>query len=79
LLFHSDSSREWLRYFLLFHSDSSGEWVLTANDIECLCTGTGILGSGGGGSAYIGEMITKQIINEGKQIRITNPFRYKYV
>lgn len=56
--------------------DSSGEWVLTASDVEWICIGTGILGSGGGGSPHVGEMMIKKLINEGNQIKVTNPFRY---
>ena len=57
-------------------SDSSGEWVLTAQDIECLCIGAGILGCGGGGSPYFGELLAKKEINNGKEIKVVNPLRY---
>ena len=50
--------------------------MLTASDIECVCIGAGILGSGGGGSPYIGELIIKNLISEGNEVKITNPFRY---
>jgi len=56
--------------------DSSGEWVLTAQDIECLCIGAGILGCGGGGSPYFGELLAKKEINSGKEIKVVNPLRY---
>jgi len=29
-------------------------WVLTEADIDCLAIGAGILGTGGGGSPYLG-------------------------
>ena len=50
--------------------------MLTAEDIDCLCIGAGILGSGGGGSPRVGKLLAKKIVNEGKQIRVVNPFRY---
>lgn len=37
--------------------------------------GGGILGSGGGGNPHIGEMMLKKFMNDGNQVRITNPFR----
>ena len=55
--------------------DSAGEWVLTVHDVECLCTGAGILGCGGGGSPYLGELLAKKEISEGKEIKVVNPFR----
>ena len=70
---------------LVLYVDSSGEWVLTAHDIECLCTGAGILACGGGGSPFIGGLLAKKEISEGKEIKVVNPFRlvhtythYKY-
>ena len=61
-------------------TDSSGEWVLTAHDVECLCTGAGILGCGGGGSPFIGGLLAKKEISEGNEIKVVNPFRlvHKY-
>jgi len=49
--------------------------VLTAEDIDCLCIGAGILGSGGGGSPHTGKLLAKKVISEGKKIRVVNPFR----
>ena len=59
--------------------DSSGEWVLTVHDIECLCTGAGILGCGGGGSPYLGGLLAKKEISEGKEIKVVNPFRFVHI
>ena len=59
-----------------FCTDSSGEWVLSAQDIECLCIGAGILGCGGGGSPYFGELLAKKEINNGKEMKVVNPLRY---
>lgn len=59
----------------MLYVDSSGEWVLTAHDVECLCTGAGILGCGGGGSPFIGGLLAKKEIREGKEIKVVNPFR----
>ena len=49
---------------------------MTASDIECVCLGAGVLGSGGGGSPHIGEMMLKKFISEGNQVKLVNPFRY---
>ena len=62
-------------------ADSSGEWLLTIHDVECLCTGAGILGCGGGGNPFLGELLAKKEISEGKEMKVVNPFRfvYKYI
>lgn len=49
--------------------------MLSVHDVECLCTGAGILGCGGGGSPYLGELLAKKEISEGKEIKVVNPFR----
>ena len=59
-------------------ADSSGEWVLTVHDVECLCVGAGILGCGGGGNPFLGELLAKKEISEGKEIKVVNPFRFVY-
>ena len=53
--------------------------MLTVHDIECLCTGAGILGCGGGGSPYIGELLAKKEVSEGKEIKVVNPFRLVHI
>jgi len=40
-----------------------------------LCIGAGILGCGGGGSPYCGELLAKKEINNGKEIKVINPLR----
>lgn len=50
--------------------------MLTVHDIECLCVGAGILGCGGGGSPYIGGLLAKKEIENGKEIKVVNPFRF---
>ena len=59
----------------MYAVDSAGEWVLSVHDVECLCTGAGILGCGGGGNPYLGELLAKKEISEGKEIKVVNPFR----
>jgi len=54
-------------------TDSDGEWVLTTDDIDCICFGVGILGSGGGGTSEWGNLIGKRITIAGKLIRVKNP------
>ena len=53
--------------------------MLTVHDVEYLCTGAGILGCGGGGSPYLGGMLVKKEISEGKEIKIVNPFRCVHI
>jgi DUF917 family protein len=43
---------------------------LNADDVTCLEIGAGILGTGGGASPYIGGMVCKKLLNEGKRLRI---------
>ena len=54
----------------------SGVWILSEHDVICLATGAGILGCGGGGSPYHGQLQALQLIKEGKNIKIVNPCRY---
>ncbi|XP_060073810.1 uncharacterized protein LOC132553569 [Ylistrum balloti] len=49
---------------------ATGEWVLSTWDVECIGLGAGILGCGGGGSPYLGRLLAKMAIQEGKRIRI---------
>lgn len=53
-----------------------GVWTLSEHDVECLATGAAILGCGGGGSPYCGQLRAIQLIRSGKAIKIINPFRY---
>ena len=50
--------------------------MLTASDVECISIGAGILGCGGGGSPYIGRVIALLLLEQGKEIKIMNPWRY---
>jgi len=49
---------------------------MTTHDVECLCIGAGILGCGGGGSPYFGELLAKNEISNGREIKVVNPLRY---
>ncbi|XP_062592492.1 uncharacterized protein LOC134253934 [Saccostrea cucullata] len=55
--------------------NTAGEWILTEFDVECITIGAGILGSGGGGSPYIGKLRALNSLREGKQIKIVNPVK----
>ena len=55
--------------------NTDGEWVLSEFDVECISIGAGILGSGGGGSPYLGKLKALKALKEGKQIRVANPVR----
>ncbi|XP_061176175.1 uncharacterized protein LOC133185129 [Saccostrea echinata] len=55
--------------------NTAGEWILNEFDVECITIGAGILGSGGGGSPYIGKLRALNSLREGKQIKIVNPLK----
>jgi len=46
---------------------------LSADDIECLSIGCGIMGSGGGGSPELGQEAALTVLNEGKEIKLQDP------
>ena len=48
-------------------------WTLTESDIDRIAIGVGILGTGGGGSPYLQLLIAKQMLREGKRIRMIRP------
>ncbi|XP_033754425.1 uncharacterized protein LOC117337521 [Pecten maximus] len=50
--------------------ETTGEWILSTWDVECIGLGAGILGCGGGGSPYLGRLLAKMAIKEGKVIRV---------
>ncbi len=52
-----------------------GVWTLSEHDVLCLATGAAILGCGGGGSPYFGQLRATQLIKSGKAIKIVNPYR----
>ncbi|MDN2567036.1 DUF917 domain-containing protein [Aquibium sp. A9E412] len=45
-------------------------WTLGEEDIEALEIGAAILGTGGGGSPYIGKLRARQALREGNKLRI---------
>ena len=57
----------------IVENEGRKEWVLSTFDIDCLRIGAGILGTGGGGSPYLGQLILKDIIKKGKKIRVISP------
>lgn len=48
-------------------------WTLTEADIDRIAIGVGILGTGGGGSPYLQMLIAKQMLREGRRIRMIRP------
>ena len=48
-------------------------WSLTASDIDRIAIGVGILGTGGGGSPYLQALIARQMLREGRRIRMIRP------
>ena len=53
----------------------SGEWILNERDIEYISIGAGLLGSGGGGSPYVGKLRALKQLKSGKRIRVIAPER----
>ena len=48
---------------------------ISKDDLERLVFGTAVLGSGGGGDPYLGELILRQTIQEYGPVRLTDPSR----
>ncbi|HEX3537152.1 MAG TPA: DUF917 domain-containing protein [Stellaceae bacterium] len=46
---------------------------ITAEDIECLAVGSWILGTGGGGSPYLGLLNMRQLYAEGHRVELMSP------
>ena len=55
--------------------NQNGEWELSPYDIEAIAIGAGILGTGGGGSPYVGKLRCLKALDEGKKIRVVTPER----
>ncbi|XP_028393299.1 uncharacterized protein LOC114517702 [Dendronephthya gigantea] len=53
--------------------ESSGAWLLNEFDVDCIATGAGILGCGGGGNPYLGKLSATSILKSGKEIRVIHP------
>ena len=47
---------------------------ITLDDIECLAVGAWILGTGGGGSPYLGLLNMRRLYAEGHRVRLISPF-----
>jgi uncharacterized protein len=48
--------------------------VITLDDIECLAVGAWILGTGGGGSPYLGLLNMRRLYAEGHRVTLISPF-----
>src|SRR5437667_4257549 len=46
---------------------------ITAEDIECLAVGAWILGTGGGGSPYLGLLNMRKLYAEGHRVQLMDP------
>ena len=49
--------------------------MLSVCDIECISIGAGILGCGGGGDPHVGQTMALLLQEQGKEIKIMNPWR----
>jgi uncharacterized protein len=47
---------------------------VTLDDIEALAVGAWILGTGGGGSPYLGLLNMRRLYAEGHRVRLISPF-----
>lgn len=56
-----------------FVEQSTGDWLVSEFDLECIATGAGILGCGGGGSPYLGLIGSLCTLKSGKKIRVIHP------
>jgi len=50
--------------------DGRPNWILNEADVDCIALGRGILGTGGGGSPYLASLVCKQVLRQGKRLRI---------
>jgi hypothetical protein len=48
--------------------------AITLDDIECLAVGAWILGTGGGGSPYLGLLNMRRLYAEGHRVELMSPF-----
>ncbi|NVD42616.1 DUF917 domain-containing protein [Ensifer sp. HO-A22] len=48
-------------------------WNLQESDIDRIALGAGILGTGGGGSPYLGALMAKAQLRQGRRIRVVRP------
>jgi DUF917 family protein len=49
------------------------EWFLSELDLEYIALGAAVLGTGGGGSAYIGKLRAWEQLRSGRRIRVISP------
>jgi uncharacterized protein len=47
-------------------------WTVTPDHLERLAIGAGILGTGGGGNPYLGKLIARRFLEEGKEITVVD-------
>ncbi|MCS7221465.1 MAG: DUF917 domain-containing protein [Anaerolineae bacterium] len=48
-------------------------WMLSAEDLESIAIGAGILGAGGGGNPYLGKLRMRCLLEEGRYVSIILP------
>lgn len=56
---------------------ADGPYRITEEDIEALAVGAWILGTGGGGSTYIGLLNLRRLYDEGKRVTLIDPHSLK--
>ena len=48
-------------------------WQVSAADLEAIAIGAGILGTGGGGNPYVGQLRAKQAIKKWGPVTVLAP------
>ena len=56
-----------------YNNGKEEEWHLDAYDIQAIAAGAGLLGTGGGGSPYLGRLRALAMLRSGKSLRILRP------
>jgi DUF917 family protein len=47
-------------------------WIVTADALESIAIGAGILGTGGGGNPYYGKLQARRLLDEGARIEVVS-------
>ena len=53
--------------------DHHDAWIVSADEIESIALGAGVLGTGGGGNPYLGKWRLWEVLRRGGQARVISP------
>lgn len=54
-------------------ADSPERWIVSADDVESIALGAGVLGTGGGGNPYLGKLRLWEHIKRGRSPMVVSP------